>query len=130
MGDGGNEGEVTTVARVDVGKAVVGVRPKNVWVEMEEMEEVGTERMCRWGTLGGFFEGGRRRRMAEGRRAHGWRVRKRVERRGALRDGRIRAHGRMWPWVGRRWRSGGRRAGIFWMRRERGMGKRRVGPGQ
>ena len=61
MGDGGNEGEVTTVARVDVGKAVVGVRPKNVWVEMEEMEEVGTERMWQRqvGDAGRIFRGGK-----------------------------------------------------------------------
>ena len=60
MGDGGNEGEVTTVARMDVGKAAVGVRPKNVWVEMEEMEEVGTERMWQRqqvGDAGRIFRG-------------------------------------------------------------------------
>ena len=46
---------------MDVGTAVVGVRPQNVWVDLEDMEEVGTERMWQRqvGDAGRIFRGGK-----------------------------------------------------------------------
>ena len=76
MADGGNEGEVVGgmegywQARVAVGKVVVGVRPKRVSEEMEEMEEAGSERR-KLEFLGGEVEGREEARGEKGEEGEG-----------------------------------------------------------